>query len=193
MLSHWLRKLLNRAVRSAVAERNMSRKKSRTRTRTHSVELLDVRLLLAATTFNGGILTVDVNSANEAAILTNDGTDIVLTSNQAITGTGGSSFSTADVTKIMITNINNSTGQSIVFAGTAVYSLSGGLASSGVETNTFNVGVTATGAASISVTAPQSIIVNANLTGGTGGMTLLGQGLAVLNTDGVTVQSGVTV
>ena len=193
MLSHWLRKLLNRAVRSAVAERNMSRRKSRTRTRTHSVELLDVRLLLAATTFNGGILTVDVNSANEAAILTNDVTDIVLTSNQAITGTGGSSFSTADVTKIMITNINNSTGQSIVFAGTAVYSLSGGLASSGVETNTFNVGVTATGAASINVTAPQSIIVNANLTGGTGGTTLLGQGLAVLNTDGVTVQSGVTV
>ena len=193
MSSHWLRKLLNRVVRSTLAERNMSRRKSRTRTRKHSVELLDVRLLLAATTFNGGILTVDLNSDNEAAILTNDGTNISLTSNVAITGVGGSSFSTANVTKIMITNVINKPGQSIVFAGTAAYSLSDGLASSGVETNTFNVGVTATGAASISVTAPQSIIVNANLTGGTGGTTLLGQGLAVLNTDGVTVQSGAVV
>lgn len=119
MLSHWLRKLLNRDVRSTVAER----KKSRKIMRTHSVELLDVRLLLAATTFNGGILTVDLNSANEAAILTNDGTNISLTSNAAITGTGGSSFSTANVTKIMITNVNSSTGQSIIFAGTSAYSL----------------------------------------------------------------------
>ncbi|RLS68911.1 MAG: hypothetical protein DWI00_17070, partial [Planctomycetota bacterium] len=193
MPSNWLRKLLNRVVRSTVDERNASRKKSRTRTRAHNVELLDVRLVLAATTFNGGILTVDLNSDNEAAILTNDGTNISLTSNVAITGVGGSSFSTANVNKIMITNVINKPGQSIVFAGTAAYSLSDGLASSGVETNTFNVGVTATGAASISVTAPQSIVVSANLTGGTGGTMLLGQGLAVLNTDGVTVQSGAVV
>jgi hypothetical protein len=136
-----------------------------------SLEALEDRLAPAATSFSNGILTVDLNNASEAATLSNDGTNIMLTSNLAITG-AGASFATASVTKMVVTDAGNNAGQSITFAGTAAYSLSGGLDSSGVETNTFNDAVTATGAASISVTAPQNIVVTANLTGGTGGLSL---------------------
>ena len=79
MPSNWLRKRLNRVVRSTLAERNAARKKSRRTARALCVELFEDRLALAVTVFDAGILTVDLNSANEAAILTNDGTDIVLT------------------------------------------------------------------------------------------------------------------
>jgi len=43
------------------------------------------------------------------------------------------------------------------------------------------------------VTAPQNIVVSANVTGGTGGVSLTGQGTAAPNTVGVRVQSGAVV
>ncbi|MFO0844933.1 MAG: hypothetical protein U0797_21485 [Gemmataceae bacterium] len=62
-----------------------------------------------------------------------------------------------------------------------------------METNTFNAAVTTTGASSLSVTAPQSIVVSASLTGGTGGTTLLALGTAALDSIGVWVQNGAVV
>src|SRR4051794_6307260 len=184
----WIRKMFEsrptRAIRKVPARRRPS------------LEALEDRLAPAITTFTGGVLTVDLNNAYEAATLSNNGATITLTSDTAITDTDlnavDASFATASVTKVVITDTGNKDGQSIDFAGTAAFSLSGGLDSSGVETNTFDNAVTATEGASISVTAPQSIVVSANLTGGTGGTTLLAQGAAV-NTDGVTVQSGAVV
>jgi hypothetical protein len=133
---------------------------------------------------------VDLNNADESASLSNNSTNIQVTSNDAITG-AGNSFATAGVTKLVITNNGNFTGQTITFAGTAAYSLAGGLNSSGVATDLFQQAVTATGSAAVSVTATQNILVLANLTGGTGGTTLLAQGAAALDTVGVTVSSAV--
>jgi hypothetical protein len=139
-----------------------------------------------------GILTIDVDNLNESVSVSNDGTNITLTGSHAITGAGGT-FATADVHRIVITDTSNLEGQSIGLDGTAAFLLSGGLSSTGVETVSFNNAVTATGASSIAVTAPQSIIVSANVTGGTDGVSLIGQGIAALNTVGVTVQSGAVV
>ncbi len=188
----WIRNLFAgkaSKTRASADRRGLSRKPRRTHL---CLEALENRLAPAVTTFSGGILTVDLNNASEAATLSNDGANISLTSNNAITG-AGASFATANVTKLVLTDAGNNAGQSIDFAGSAAYSLSGGLDSSGVETNTFDDAVTATGAASISVTAPQNIIVNKNLTGGTGGTTLQALGAAALNTVGVTVQAGAVV
>jgi len=139
-----------------------------------------------------GILTIDVDNLNESVSVSNDGTNITLTGSHAITGAGGT-FATADVHRIVMTDTSNLEGQSIGLDGTAAFLLSGGLSSTGVETVSFNNAVTATGASSIAVTAPQSIIVSANVTGGTDGVSLIGQGIAALNTIGVTVQSGAVV
>ena len=61
------------------------------------------------------------------------------------------------------------------------------------EAGTITVNGATTFPGSINLTAGQSIMVNANITGGTGGTTLLAAGNATLDTVGVTVQSGAVV
>jgi len=53
--------------------------------------------------------------------------------------------------------------------------------------------LSATGAGAISLTAGQNIVVNAGITGGSGGTTLLAQGMAAEDTTGVTIENGAVV
>jgi len=136
-----------------------------------AIERLENRLALAVTSFSFGVLTVDLNAASEAFTLSNNGTNITLASSALITG-AGPSFTTANVNRIVFSDTGALAGQSLAFnAGTAL-TLSGGLLSTAVETVTFNNAITATGASTLSITAPRNIVVNANITGGSGGLTL---------------------
>src|SRR5262245_30930097 len=83
-----------------------------------SVEALEDRLATAITSFAGGVLTVNLNHANESATLTNDGANIRLTSDNLITG-AGDMFTTPSVTKIVVTDPGNNVGQVISFEGSA--------------------------------------------------------------------------
>ena len=151
---------------------------------------LEDRSVPAVTSFAGGVLSIDVNNAIENLVLTNDGTNITVTSDFAVTG-AGVTFATGTVNKIAVTDNTGLASQTVTFAGTA-YTLAQGLSSTGVEVNTFNADISATGASAISVTAPQNISVAAVLTAGSGGVTLTGQGTPAGNYTGVSISKNVT-
>ena len=134
----------------------------------------------ASTSFSGGVLTISFSAANENAVLFNDGTNLTLTSIVSITG-AGAVFSTASVNMIVFNDPGSLAGQSLQFGGTTAYTLSGGLDVSGVEIINIVTSIIATGTSSIVVVAPGTISVfSANLTGGSGGVQLVGQGIATL-------------
>ncbi len=135
------------------------------------MECLEDRSTPAVTSLAGTVLTIDFDAVNEAVTVSNDGTNISLTSSASITG-AGSTFATSDVTGIVVADDGGLAGQAITFAGSTTFSLSDGLTSTGVETVIFNRAVTATGSATLSVTAPRNIVLNANVTGGSGGLVL---------------------
>src|SRR4029077_9672799 len=87
---------------------------------------LEDRLAPATASLASGVLTINYTATGttaEAVTLTNNGTNIALTGN--ISGT--TNPTTASVTKIVVTASGNSNNQSITMAGTASYTLSGGL------------------------------------------------------------------
>jgi hypothetical protein len=151
---------------------------------------LEDRSVPATVAFPGGFLQIGLDSPNEAVTVNNDGTNITVTTTGTLTGVG--TYSTAALQAINVTDLFSDVGQSINFTGSA-FSVPSGFSSIKVETVNFNAAVTATGTSSISVNAPQNIVVNASLTGGSGGVSLTGQGTAALNTVGVAVQSGAIV
>ncbi|MFN8357685.1 MAG: T9SS type A sorting domain-containing protein [Spirosomataceae bacterium] len=147
----------------------------------------------AVTSFSSGTLTINFNAANEAVTLSNNGTNISLTSSGTITG-AGNTFSTASVTKIIITDTGNLAGQSLLLSGNTGFSLSGGLDCTGVESVAFTNSVTATGSSAIVVVAPQKIRVSGvTLTGGSDGTELTAQGTVPGNSIGIDINNGAVV
>lgn len=181
----------DRTIRRA---RPMPRRGSR---RLLLAEGLEDRRLLAATSLNNGILTVDYSATAEAVSLANNGTNITLTSNAPITG-AGATFPTSQVSRLVITDSGNRSNQALTFSSGTPLELSGGLSSSGVETVNVNNAITATGSSSIDITAPHNIEIFKNLTGGNGGVDLQGLGTAAnthqySSAPGVTVRAGAVV
>ena len=170
-LFHSLGQLLARNPQTSKAN-SRQRKRTLHSKRGLLFESLEPRFALAVTTFSSGVLSIDLNNANEGVGLDNDGMNITLTSSNAITG-AGASFTTANVNRIVFTD-NNGTlaGQSLTFNMGTALTLSSGLLGTGVETVRFLNAVTATGASALSITAPRNIFVGADLTGGSGGVTL---------------------
>ncbi len=72
------------------------------------LEPLEDRLAPALTIFDDNVPTIALNHANEAVTVSNDGTNITIASNQTITG--GNTFSTAGVHRIVITDAGSLSG-----------------------------------------------------------------------------------
>ena len=85
-----------------------------------ALEIMEDRTTPVATAFSGGVLSLDLNFASEAVTLSNDGTNITISSSNTITG-DGASFATSGVTSIAVTDSGSNSGQSLTFAaGTAI-------------------------------------------------------------------------
>lgn len=152
---------------------------------------LEDRVTPAVTNLNAGILTIQFDATDEAVTLANDGTEITITSNKAITG--GVLFDTDDVTRIEVNEIGSLTGQQLTVGGSAAFMLVDGFISAGVETVVFDRAVNAGGGSGLlNVNATTRIEVNANLTGGSSGLMLVGGGSSTGDTDGVIID-GATV
>ena len=84
-------------------------------------------------------------------------------------------------------------GQSLTFAGSTTFSLSGGLTTTGIATVVFSDAINCSGGTGlISVTATQAITVSDALTGGTAGVSLIGEGMAAIDSVGVTISATIT-
>ncbi len=160
------------------------------------VEPLEDRIAPAITAFSSGVLSLSLNFANEAVTLSHDGTNITISSTQTLTG-AGTSFSSSAVHKIIVTDSGAMSGQSFTFAAGTAISLSDGLSNTGVETVTFNNTIDASsGSSAISVAASTAIVTNANLTAGSGGVSLTagnisGNGLITATTVDLTATTGI--
>src|SRR5262249_37594088 len=139
-----------------------------------------------ATTFSGGVLTINYSAANQA-VTVNAASGVVSLTGAVFSGAGFGPFTS--VARIVVSDPGTVSGQSLSFTGSGTLSLAGGLLVTGIESAAINQPINASaGTLGISITAPQSIDVEANLTGGTtAGVTLVGQGAAPLPTTGVTV------
>jgi hypothetical protein len=141
-------------------------------------ESLEGRALLANASLVGNDLQIDftfTGSTAEAVTIASDGTNYTLGGD--ITGT--TSFSVASVNKITLSASGNSTAQSMTFQGGTAFTLSQGLASTDVDSVTVSQAINAGGgSAAISIDAPGPIDIAANLTAGSGGVTLNAKGPA---------------
>ncbi|MFM7317985.1 MAG: beta strand repeat-containing protein, partial [bacterium] len=127
------------------------------------LDLLEERQLLATTSFSSGLLTVNLDAIGEIFTLTNDGASITLSSTGSITG-AGSSFTSANVTGIRVTDSGSLSGQSVNFGVGSAFSLSQGLSVSGVESVLVNTNLNATGSANITMTGANIIQTAGSLT-----------------------------
>ena len=157
-------------------------------------ESLEGRALLANASLVGNDLQIDftfTGSTAEAVTIASDGTNYTLGGD--ITGT--TSFSVASVNKITLSASGNSTAQSMTFQGGTAFTLSQGLASTGVDSVTVSQVINAGGgSAAISMTTPGAIDIAANLTAGSGGVTLNANAAAATgNLSAVTVRNYATV
>jgi hypothetical protein len=156
----------------------------------HLLQLED-RLAPAVTaSLVGSTLTVSFSAAGDVAFLEID------SGNLEVGTTFGNNdvFSTlaSNVTKIVLQDTGSNANQSATFVlNSSSFTLSDGLQSTGVETVIFNAAVNAGGgSAAINVNASTQIVVNplADLTGGSGGVTLIGgSGTFAGNAIGVTL------
>ncbi len=121
------------------------------------LESLESRAMLAATTFDNGTLTIDFSTAGESVTVSNDGTNFTISSSDSVTG-AGASFATNTVTRLVVTDSGDQTGQLLTIAGSADYSLSGGLNVTGAERAALNRALS-TVTAELSVTTGESISV----------------------------------
>ena len=147
-----------------------------------------------ASLINSDQIVIDftaTGSTTESVSLTNSGGTISLTGN--ITGT--TSFTTSAIKSILASASGNSSAQTLTFAAGTTLTLDNGLSTTGVDFVIFNNAIDASGgSASISVNAPTQIEISSNLTGGTGGVSLVGGGSSTGDTDGVLILgSGTTI
>ncbi len=137
------------------------------------LERLEDRLQPSVTTsLSGGLLTVNLSAANDSAFLAFTGPNTVAVG----TSSGNYNISTTQgVTGIVLQDSGSNAGQSATFEGSSAFTLPGGLSSTGIESVAFNQAVDASsGSAAISVNASTVLNVKANLTGGSGGVSLTG-------------------
>ena len=139
----------------------------------HALQKLEDRITPAIGSLVGSTLTIDYTATGttaETVTATNDGTNITLTGD--ITGT--TSFTTSNITKISITNSGTSTNQTFNLDGSAGYVLQNGLGSAGVDVVNITTSIdSSTGLnANITVSDATSIFLNADISSGSGNITL---------------------
>jgi len=135
------------------------------------LDLLEERQLLATTSFASGLLTINLDAAGEILSLTNNGTDLSLTSSAAITG-AGASFTASGVTQLAVTDSGSLAGQTFNFGVGSPFSFSNGVAVSNIESVLVNGNISVSGSSSFSITASQTIQTAGSLTTAGGPLTL---------------------
>ncbi|MFZ9862606.1 MAG: hypothetical protein ACO3GX_16165, partial [Gemmataceae bacterium] len=138
-----------------------------------SLQKLEDRITPAIGSLVGSTLTIDYTATGttaETVTATNDGTNITLTGDI----TGITSFTTSNITKISITNSGTSTNQTFNLDGSAGYVLQSGLSSAGVDFVNITTSIdSSTGLnANITVSDATSIYLNADISSGSGNITL---------------------
>ena len=140
-------------------QRRLSKRRRPSGRRLLTLESLETRRVLAAASLSGGMLSIDLNQTDEVAYLYNDGTSLRFASNFF----NETSFTTANVSSIQVTDTTLRTGQSFSFSYGLPLSLSGSLSVSQIEKVVFGSDLTVSGASGLSVTESQSIQVRAPL------------------------------
>lgn len=176
------------------AKGQISQKQRRKRNKAGvTLEPLESRAMLAATTFDNGTLTIDFSTAGESVVVSNDGTNFTISSSDTVTG-GGTSFATNTVTRLVVTDSGDQTGQLLTITGSTNYSLSGGLNVTGAEQAVLSRALS-TATAELSVTTGESISVSGALSATNGNILLSAnqQATAAIGTfDGIVI-NGVSV
>ena len=154
------------------------------------LQLLEDRTTPAVTyDLTGGVLTINLQAANDAPVIEYTASSSSYTVTPNITSP---SALLTGVTSIVVRDTGTKAiGQSVTIkaaSGTSIGALSGGFTSTGVETVTINAAIgDSTNTGGISISAATAINVNANLTAGGAPITLSGS--VVLNAD-VTINAG---
>jgi hypothetical protein len=128
--------------------------------------------LLATTSFSAGLLTINLDAINEILTLTNDGSNISITSTAAITGSG-SSFATSSVASLSVTDTGSISDQSVNFGVGTAFAFSGGITISGIESVQGNNAISVSGSSQISVTGADTIQTAGSITTAGGAPDLL--------------------
>jgi len=142
----------------------------------------------------GNELKLTYGAASDAVTFSNEGNSISI----SYTGDEGQSkiLSSTSVNKITVTDAGNAADQKLEILPGTPLTLSNGFSSSGVETvvirNAINAGG---GTAAISINAPVSVGIEANLTGGSGGVSIFGNQASSATTQsiGVAISAGAVV
>ncbi|MFO0938743.1 MAG: hypothetical protein U0798_19750 [Gemmataceae bacterium] len=127
------------------------------------VEGMEDRTAPAATSFAGGVLSIDFDTANENITITNSASGVSL-SGSTFTGEGDGVF--IGVNQINVTDSANAASQSLTIAGNG-YILGGSLSVSGVESLTVNSLIIAS-SGSLSLSANDGIVLNQPISISTG-------------------------
>jgi hypothetical protein len=139
----WLSHFTTRPARRQ--EKPISRR--RRRTLRGSLQYLEDRRMLASATLDSGVLSVDflaTDATAESITVSNDGVSISVSG--SIAG-GSANFVAANVQRIVARDVGGGGNQSLSLGGAAPFSLSGGLATSGLETVNVNNTVSSSTAA----------------------------------------------
>ena len=156
----WFRSCFS-SKNTAEASQNRRHRTARRNLQATTLEQLEDRVLLAATTFDSGTLTIDFSTASEAVTISNNGTNITISSSDSVTG-AGNTFATNTITRLVVTDSGALTGQALTISGSADYALSSGVSITGAESATVARAIS-TSAADLSVTVGQSINVTGSL------------------------------
>gem|GEM_PF-304668 len=152
------------------------------------IEFLEDRTTPANITFASGVLTLDftnTDSTSESVIVTNNGTTIDISGDA-----NGSqlSFDIKDVNQIVVQDSGGGSAQSAKFTGSSGFNLSGGFASSGVDSIEINQEISSA-TSGISIETSQSLEVSAKLTSTTGDIVLKNTGSSLKNDAGIIITS----
>jgi len=137
---------------------------------------MESRLVPAMAVTSGGVLTINytaTGTTSENVTVADDGVNIVLSGNV----TGSTTLPVGAVAKIAVQDNGGSNSQSLTFAGTASFKLSGGISSNGIETVNVDNAITTTGNAPISIICGSIANSAAMMTAG-GSITLSGSMLS---------------
>lgn len=166
---HWLRSCFGHKNKVGAIQ-NRRQRSTRRIPQSAAVEGLEDRVLLAATSFNAGTLTIDFSTAGEGVNVSNDGTNITVSSTDSVTG-DGTTFATNTITRLVVTDSGGSSDQILSISGSANYALANGLNVTGAEQVNLLRAIS-TDAADLTVVANKQIYATGSLSATDGNILL---------------------
>ena len=166
---HWLRSCFGHKNKVGTIQ-NRRHRSTRRIPQSAAIEGLEDRVLLAATSFNAGTLTIDFSTAGESVTVLNNGTNFTVSSTDSVTG-DGTTFATNTITRLVVTDSGSSADQTLTISGSANYALSSGLNVTGAERVNLLQAIS-TSAADLTVVANKQIYATNSLSATDGNILL---------------------